>query len=49
MTASAIHPPVHGIGSLSSNYLEGISTIGERIVLILNITDMVEAVPTAAA
>ena len=46
---AAIHPPGHGIGGLSGNYLEGVSTIGQRIVLILNITDMVEAVPTAAA
>ena len=46
---AAIHPPGQGIGGLSSNYLEGVSTIGDRIVLILNINDMVEAVPTAAA
>ena len=33
---AAIHPPGEAIGGLSGNYLDGVATIGERIVLILN-------------
>ena len=46
---SAIHPPNEAIGGLSGNYLEGVATLGERIVLILSIREVVEATPTAAA
>ena len=45
---SAIHPPNEAIGGLSGNYLEGVATLGERIVLILNIREVVETSPTAA-
>lgn len=46
---SSIHPPNEAIGGLSGNYLEGVATLGERIVLILNIREVVETIPTAAA
>ena len=46
---SSIHPPNEAIGGLSGNYLEGVATLGERIVLILNICEVVETIPTAAA
>ena len=45
----AIHPPNDAIGGLSGNYLEGVATLGERIVLVLNVREVVETVPTAAA
>jgi purine-binding chemotaxis protein CheW len=46
---SAVHPPNEAIGGLSGNYLDGVATLGERIVLILNIREVVEAIPIAAA
>lgn len=45
---TAIQPPNQAITGLSGQYLEGIATLGERIVLILNIREVVESVPTAA-
>jgi purine-binding chemotaxis protein CheW len=45
---AAIQPPNQAITGLSGQYLEGIATLGERIVLILNIREVVESVPTAA-
>ena len=44
----AIQPPGAAIGGLSGNYLAGVATLGERIVLILNIREVVDQVPTAA-
>jgi chemotaxis signal transduction protein len=44
----AIQPPGDAIGGLSGNYLAGVATLGERIVLILNIREVVDQVPTAA-
>jgi len=49
IAASSIHPPNEAIGGLSGNYFEGVATLGERIVLILNIREVVETIPTAAA
>jgi purine-binding chemotaxis protein CheW len=46
---SAIHPPSDAIGGLSGNYLAGVATVGERIVLIVNIRELVDAAPFAAA
>jgi len=46
---SSVHPPNEAIGGLSGNYLDGVATLGERIVLILNIREVVETIPTAAA
>lgn len=46
---SAVHPPNDAIGGLSGNYLVGVATLGERIVLILNIREVIETLPTAAA
>ena len=45
----AIRPPSEAIGGLSGNYLQGVATLGERIVLVLNIAEVVENIPTAAA
>ena len=46
---SSIHPPNEAIGGLSGNYLQGVATLGDRIVLILNMREVVEKVPGAAA
>jgi chemotaxis signal transduction protein len=46
---TSIQPPGDAIGGLSGNYLDGVATIGERIVLILNLNRVIEAVPGVAA
>ena len=46
---ASIHPPSDAIGGLSGNYLDGVATIGDRIVLILNLNHVIEAVPGVAA
>jgi chemotaxis signal transduction protein len=46
---AAIHPPSEAIAGLSGSYLEGVATLGERIVLILNLTRVVEGVTDVAA
>jgi purine-binding chemotaxis protein CheW len=45
----AIHPPSDAIGGLSGRYIDGIATLGDRIVLILNLANVIEAVPGIAA
>ena len=45
----AVRPPGDAIVGLSGNYLEGVATLGDRIVLILDIREVVETLPTAAA
>jgi purine-binding chemotaxis protein CheW len=44
---TAIRPPQEAIGGLSGNYLEGVASLGARIVLVLNVRELVETVPTA--
>ncbi len=46
---SAIRPPGEAITGLSGNYLDGVATLGDRIVLLLKVREVIEAVPTAAA
>jgi purine-binding chemotaxis protein CheW len=46
---AAVKPPHEAIGGLSGNYLEGVATLGERIVLVLSVRELVETVPTALA
>jgi purine-binding chemotaxis protein CheW len=46
---ASIQPPGDAIGNLSGSYLDGVATLGERIVLILNIREVVESTPIAAA
>jgi purine-binding chemotaxis protein CheW len=41
---SAIQPPPKGISNLSGKYLDGIAKLGDRIILILNIDDVVNPV-----
>jgi len=45
----SIQPPGDAIGNLSGSYLDGVATLGPRIVLILNIREVVENTPIAAA
>ena len=37
----AIQPPHEAVGGLSSNYIEGVATLGDRIVLILNVRELI--------
>ena len=41
---NAIQPPPEGISNLSGKYLDGIAKLGDRIILILNIDDVVNPV-----
>jgi purine-binding chemotaxis protein CheW len=45
----AIEPPSDAIGGLSGNYVDGIATLGDRIVLMLKLTHVIDAVPGVAA
>ena len=42
---AAITPPHEAIGGLSGNYLAGVATLGQRIVLVLNVREIVETAP----
>jgi purine-binding chemotaxis protein CheW len=46
---ASIHPPNDAIAGLSGTYLEGVATLGERIVLVVSLAHIVDAVPGAAA
>jgi purine-binding chemotaxis protein CheW len=43
----AIQPPSHAITNLSTNYLEGVANLGDRIVLVLNVARIVETTEPA--
>ena len=45
----SIQPPNDAIGNLSGSYLDGVATLGERIVLILNVREVLASTPTATA
>ncbi len=49
MADTAVQPPSDAIGGLSGNYLRGVATIGDRIVLVLNLAQVVDAMPGVAA
>jgi purine-binding chemotaxis protein CheW len=38
--ADAIQPPPEAVSSLSGDYLEGVATVGERLVLILHMDEV---------
>ena len=44
--ADAIQPPPDGLSGISGNYLRGIVTIDDRIILIVNVADLINAVET---
>jgi len=45
---TAIQPPSHGIAGLSGRYLEGIATLGDRVVLILNVAEILNTTAVSA-
>ncbi len=45
----AIQPPSAAIAGLSGNYIDGVATIDDRIVLVLNLGQVIDAVPSVAA
>ena len=49
IAADVIHPPNEAVGGTSGNYLDGVAMLGDRIVLVLNVREVVETTPTAAA
>ncbi len=49
IAGASIQPPGDAVGNLSGSYLDGVATLGKRIVLILNIREVVESTPVAAA
>lgn len=49
ISEASIHPPSDAIAGLSGNYLEGVATLGDRIVLIVNLSHVIDVVPTVAA
>jgi purine-binding chemotaxis protein CheW len=42
---ASIRPPQEAIGGLSGNYLDGVATLGNRIVLVLNVREIIETMP----
>jgi purine-binding chemotaxis protein CheW len=42
LPADAVQPPPESITGLSGRYLEGIAKIGERIILIFNVTEILK-------
>ncbi len=46
---NAVQPPSASISGLSGNYIEGIATIGDRIVLLLDLDDVIGTAPLVAA
>ena len=47
IAADAIRPPGTSISGLTGNYIGGIATLGERIVLVLDVDDVIDASPLA--
>ena len=45
---ASIQPPSDAIVGLSGNYLDGVATIGERIVLVLNLPHLLDEIAGAA-
>ena len=45
---TAIHPPHEAIGNLSGSYLDGVATLGQRIVLMLSIRAVIDSTPLTA-
>ena len=37
---AAIHPPNEGLAGLSGRYLSGIATLGDRLILVLNLAEV---------
>jgi purine-binding chemotaxis protein CheW len=39
---TALQPPSHAMSSLSTNYVEGIASLGDRLVLVLNVASILD-------
>lgn len=42
ISAAAIKPPPEAIANLSGDYIEGIATVGERLIIILNLDEVIQ-------
>jgi purine-binding chemotaxis protein CheW len=49
LATTAIHPPNDAISGTAGRYLDGVAVLGDRIVLILDIREVVQTTPMAAA
>jgi purine-binding chemotaxis protein CheW len=49
IAGDAIQPPSEAVTGMSGSYLEGIATLGDRIVLILDVGGLISTSPTTAA
>jgi purine-binding chemotaxis protein CheW len=45
----AVRPPGASLTGISGNYISGVATLGDRIVLIVDLDDVIAASPLAAA
>ncbi len=46
--ADAVRPPNPAISGISGNYIQGIATLGERLVFVLDVHDVIRVAPAAA-
>ena len=46
---SAVRPPSTSLNGISGDYIAGVATIGDRIVLIVDLEDVITASPLVAA
>jgi purine-binding chemotaxis protein CheW len=46
---AAVQPPNTSISGLSGHYLEGVATIGDRLVLVLDLETVIDVAPPAVA
>jgi purine-binding chemotaxis protein CheW len=50
LESGAIQPPGAGLGELSGRYLEGVANVDDRLILVLNLPELLNvSQPTAAA
>lgn len=47
--SDAIQPPPDGLADLSSKYLRGLAHLGDRLVLVLDVTELLRVTDAAAA
>ena len=45
--ADAIHPPPEGLAGTSGNYLSGVATAGDKVILILDVAEVISYMPAA--
>jgi purine-binding chemotaxis protein CheW len=46
--SATIHPPADGLTGTTGRYLQGVATIGERMILILDVTELLNTDELAA-